>query len=67
MRDDGTYIINDDEGVSCVMFYFKAKINIYYPDTKGDYLVRRDRYNRLLKLVFMSLSHVKTQMCKDNP
>ncbi|XP_045131255.1 lysosome-associated membrane glycoprotein 1-like [Portunus trituberculatus] len=38
MRSDGTYIVNDDDGVSCVMFYFKANVNIYYPDTKGDYL-----------------------------
>ena len=42
MRDDGTYIVNDDAGDSCIMFYFKANVNIYYPDTKGDYLVRRE-------------------------
>ncbi|KAG0726950.1 hypothetical protein GWK47_004120 [Chionoecetes opilio] len=38
MRDDGTYMTNDDKDVSCVMFYFKANINIYYPDMQGEYL-----------------------------
>ncbi|XP_069939243.1 lysosome-associated membrane glycoprotein 1-like [Cherax quadricarinatus] len=36
-RSDGTYIVNDEDGVGCIMAYFKSKATIYYPDTKGDY------------------------------
>ncbi|XP_064105786.1 uncharacterized protein LOC135215214 [Macrobrachium nipponense] len=36
-RDDGTYIVDDDEGTACVMAYFKCQATIYYPDTKGTY------------------------------
>ncbi|KAK4317013.1 hypothetical protein Pmani_011874 [Petrolisthes manimaculis] len=37
VRGDGTYIVNDVDGIGCVMAYFKSTVTIYYLDNTGEY------------------------------
>ena len=47
LREDGTYIVEDSDGVPCVMAFIKPRVTVFYPvestDGKEDFKVRQGR------------------------
>ncbi|CAL4169895.1 unnamed protein product, partial [Meganyctiphanes norvegica] len=38
IRDDLTFMVQDPDGVVCIMVYFIGQATVYYPDTTGQYI-----------------------------